>query len=172
MSYALHANQTVALRPGSGVFGMALGAREGFVDFSIVDFQRPDISTSLDLGYSPPAGQVVRIPIHSVDWLVATGAVTEPAIMKIDVQGGEHDVISGARKSLARTQVVMLETWAYRGYGGRTPILLETVNLMASHGFDVFEVGHPQFDEAALLCNLDVWFVNRRCRGQLGLPPI
>ncbi|MDO9407678.1 FkbM family methyltransferase [Patulibacter sp.] len=86
---------------------------------------------------------VVRVPAHRLDSLVSDGRVdlSDVAIMWIDVQGHEAQVLEGARSVLAAGIPVSIEYWPYglRRAGG-----LETLHgLIASSFRTVVDLGPP-----------------------------
>lgn len=60
-------------------------------------------------------------------------------LLKVDVQGGELDVLDGAREILPRMDAVILEVSFFRFFDG-IPIFDEVVAYMKNHGFVVYDI--------------------------------
>ena len=66
----------------------------------------------------------------TLDSLLASGELgAVPNFVKIDVEGYEKDVLSGAKKLLGRTEVFILECSLYR-FWGTNLLFRETLALM------------------------------------------
>jgi len=101
----------VADEPGSGFLGEAASPSQG----------------SLSTGSS--AGCVVRVV--ALDPLVADGMLPAPSVMKIDVEGAESRVLSGARSILSIHRPVLFLS----GHGYRQQALC--ADVLAGHGYDL-----------------------------------
>ena len=84
------------------------------------------------------AGKQRRVPIVTIDGLVAEGRVPAPDLAKLDVQGFELDVLKGAADSLKNIEVVILEVSLFR-FEKNWPVLHEVVAFMQSRGFAVYD---------------------------------
>ncbi len=59
-------------------------------------------------GPAPKQSGVIRVPVRSLDSLSASDSLPAPHFIKMDVEGGEADVLAGARGLLARARPVMV----------------------------------------------------------------
>ena len=59
---------------------------------------------------SVPTGarETIEVAVESIDGLLAAGAVPQPDVIKIDVEGAEIDVLEGARQTLGDRRPVIL----------------------------------------------------------------
>ena len=85
--------------------------------------------------------------IKRLDDLADELALTEPILMKIDVQGMEDKVLLGAEQTLARTSILILETSFQSLYKGQA-LFDRIYRLLCDRGF-VFmgsehNIRHPQ----------------------------
>lgn len=72
------------------------------------------------------------VPAKRLDAIVAERAPAEPYLLKIDVDGAELLVLEGARETLRKTSVVVMET----GFSN----MIERAQAVLSAGFEVFDV--------------------------------
>jgi FkbM family methyltransferase len=84
-----------------------------------------------------------------------------PFVVKVDVEGGELQVLDGARTILREAELVLLEVSLFELVPG-TPLLHDVVGWMHEHGFVVADVynGHNRPLDGAL-AQLDIAFVQR-----------
>jgi len=100
-----------------------------------------------------------KVQVVTIDGLVRERGAESPFVLKLDVQGGELDVLAGAEVTLARTELVQLETLLFPFYED-APGLADLVLFMRSVGFvvyDVADLGYRPLDGA--LSQLDLFFV-------------
>jgi FkbM family methyltransferase len=99
------------------------------------------------------------VQIVTIDELVSREDAEGPFVVKLDVQGGELDVLAGATESLAQTELVQLEALLFPFYEG-APQLADVIELMRGSGFvvyDVADLGYRPLDGA--LAQVDLLFV-------------
>ena len=85
------------------------------------------------------------------------GRIPAPALLKIDVQGAELEVLEGAKTTLATCEVVQLEV-ALLPYNEGAPTLLEVLNYMAQSDFVPFDVSGMSRPNGIDLAQLDLLF--------------
>lgn len=137
---------------------VALGSSEGFVDFRQATHACG--STSLPVDSCDGLFRTVRLPQTTLDTVIARcGDV--PAFVKMDIQGGELDALKGLQRHLGEVELLLLETWLSRSYGGINPLLLEVMNHLAPQGFFPIDLAGAYRDERGNLLSQDVFFVNR-----------
>lgn len=59
-------------------------------------------------GPAPQQSGVIRVPVRSLDSMFNRGEIPKPDLIKMDVEGGEVDVLHGARRMLAATRPVLV----------------------------------------------------------------
>lgn len=95
----------------------------------------------------------------SLDRLMVQRQAQPPFMIKVDVQGAELDVLSGARTTLRHAELVVLEVSLFQFFHG-APLLCDVVAHMKSHGFvpyDLLGLQYRPIDGA--LSQVDVVFV-------------
>jgi len=112
-------------------------------------------------GASSVSGQQKKrtVPMHALDTLESRFAASPPYLLKIDVQGAEVAVLSGASGVLPKCEVVMLEIPMFN-FDGNPNTFVEVIGLMKSMGFvphDIYDGLCRPIDDA--LGQIDVAFV-------------
>ncbi|MDX6727646.1 MAG: hypothetical protein QOK49_2451 [Baekduia sp.] len=148
----------VASRPGSHYALAAGGPEPGELEIAV---HRVTACSSV-LGDRDPGGEPAQrrtIPVVTVDDLVAEHAAAAPFLIKVDVEGAELQVLEGARATLARTDVVLLEVSFFELVPGGAQ-LADVVAWMAAAGFSAYDLysGHVRPLDGAL-AQVDVAFV-------------
>jgi len=97
------------------------------------------------------------VPVARLDDLCKD--LPAPYLLKIDVQGGELDVLTGAANVLRHTEMVVLETLLFETYRD-APQFRDVVEFMHQRGFVLYDIAdllHRPLDNALL--QIDVAFV-------------
>ena len=97
----------------------------------------------------------------TLDDAVREFALTTPQVVKVDIQGGELNVLKGATRLLPKVDVLLLECWLYRGYSNDTPLLLEVANWLREFDFHLWDLGDCYRDGGTLV-HQDCFFLNSR----------
>jgi FkbM family methyltransferase len=159
--YAEGLKEALAANPNFRLHPCALGDRDGVATIhSDAQFFG---SSTLEIGANANFAQH-RVPMATLDGLLAAGKIVQPDLIKIDTQGSELRILQGAARCLERTQVLALECWIARDYGPQTPILAEMVPWLAERGFHLWDIADCYRNADGVLISQDCIFVNRRCR--------
>jgi FkbM family methyltransferase len=100
-----------------------------------------------------------RVPVVTLDDLCKTRNIPGPYLIKIDVQGAELDVLSGAKEILGKVEYIILEVSLFQFVKGG-PQLFDIIVSMKSLGFvvyDILELNYRYLDNA--LAQVDLAFV-------------
>jgi FkbM family methyltransferase len=137
---------------------IALSDQNGTVEMSVDE--KMFGSTILRL---PPSAPQFLVRVNVTSWRLDDYGAMEnlppPELVKIDTQASEHLILAGGRKTIAMAQVLMIETWLYRGYGPETPLLGEIVEIVSAMGFALFEFGDYYRDPKGKLQSIDAVFL-------------
>jgi FkbM family methyltransferase len=120
--------------------------------------------------HSAAGGQARRVPLWRLDEFVKANRLPPPSLIKMDVQGTEDAILRGCGELLRSCDVLMLETWLYRGYGQKTPLLTELLQQVAPMGFVLTDLAQPYWDEGHRLTAVDAFLMSRRLLDQLKQP--
>jgi len=99
------------------------------------------------------------VPVVTIDQQCAEKNLTGPFLIKLDVQGAELQVLSGATRTLQQTEAVILEVTLFGTMIGG-PQFYDVVHFMKQSGFvayDIFAVNYRPLDGA--LAQVDMIFV-------------
>jgi FkbM family methyltransferase len=104
------------------------------------------------------------VPVVRLDDIAAERGLVGPFVVKVDVEGAELDVLSGALDVLRATELVLIEVSLFEFVPG-APQFHDVVSWMHDHGFavaDLFDAQNRLLDGA--LARLDVAFVQEAGR--------
>jgi FkbM family methyltransferase len=88
------------------VFPLAIARTAGVAQFNIAE--SPSMGSLQERG-------TLEVQTASLDDLVRSGAIAPPSLMKIDVEGGEHDLLTGAAETLSKYRpTILLSTHGYQ----------------------------------------------------------
>jgi FkbM family methyltransferase len=136
------------------VIRCAVGNRDGTARFAvpIVTSVRVDTGTA-HIGPGATGQEVMKVALRSLDSLATEHALDRIDLIKIDVEGGERQVLDGARASLARFRPVLVLETGHEADGDRQAIH----DLLAGLGyrlvgllldFGMAEAGWPAYVRA------------------------
>jgi FkbM family methyltransferase len=156
--------QRIGSRAGVEYFNMALGDATGQItlhvtassDFASVLLPRDEFLLS---HYGKSAASVVlneQVEVCTLDSLVPDSRTVD--LLKIDVQGFERAVLSGARRVLARTRAVLIEANLQSHYVGddNFPALW---SILAEYGFSFWSLSPPYLGQRGESLWADAVFV-------------
>jgi FkbM family methyltransferase len=148
----------VAQRPGSAYALAAAGPEPGELEIAV---HRVPACSSV-LGDRDPEGHPAArrtVGVVRVDDLVARHGLAAPYVVKVDVEGAELQVLEGARATLERTDVVLLEVSFFSLVPGGAQ-LADVVAWMRDAGFSAYDIysGHVRPLDGAL-AQIDMAFV-------------
>ena len=98
------------------------------------------------------------VPMVTLDSLWNKYNLQGPALLKIDVQGGEIEVLKGAKETVKQCEVVIMEVGITEHYVGRA-VLFDYVSFMKEQGFVVWDIMHMNYNDYGLLAETDMLFV-------------
>ena len=101
----------------------------------------------------------VQVPVRRLDSYRAEKNLPPPDLVKMDVQGWELEVLKGAEETIRSANLLVLETWLYRGYGEKTVLLHELIEWLEPRGFIANHVGAPYRGEHGKLFAVDALFL-------------
>lgn len=153
------------------VFNFAIGADAGFGDFYLQDISHlnsllPVNHNSEDsLGYAKTArNEQIRVKIESIDSFCNSLELHKIDLLKIDVQGGEVQVLQGAKNALGNLEALVVEISLYDFYEKEDRFtLLKIEEIMATSAMAMWDISKISKNPNSLRTD---WFeaVYRRIR--------
>lgn len=141
------------------VFNVAAGATDGSIEF----FVHPDTTGSSSYKQLEGTffdGTSVMVPVRRLDQIIDQ-PLARPALLKIDTQGAELEVLAGAEGILDQLDVIIVEV-SFHEFRQGAPEVHDIVIRMAELGFRCYEVleGHYRSVDNAL-AQVDFAFVKK-----------
>jgi FkbM family methyltransferase len=104
--------------------------------------------------------KTIEVPMDRLDSLLKGEFMGENALVKLDVQGYELEVLKGAGEIFRRAEVVIVEA-ALLPFNDGAPLFAEVVSFMDAAGFATYEIcgASRRTDQAQF--QVDVFFVRR-----------
>jgi FkbM family methyltransferase len=102
---------------------------------------------------------IASFPIRKLDDFVAEQKLPTPQIIKMDTQGYELAIVNGGRETVKEADILILETWLYRGYGAATPLLHEIMAAVGELGFVLTDFGDIYWAPGHKLTSIDAIFM-------------
>lgn len=128
-----HLQKTIAINHCTNVTSrnVALGAEVGIVNFT--DERRKDDNNCV----SQNAESGIRVPCMTLASLVEEHSISRIAVMKIDVEGFEMQVLQGAQSMLHKVDSIYIEVLEHtlQKFGSCSA---DVIRLLQSHGFRCF----------------------------------
>lgn len=104
----------------------------------------------------------VKCTMRTVDAILSEAGKPAPDLIKLDVQGYELEVLKGAKKSLEKTQAVLMEVSLIDMYENN-PLLHDVTAFMKEQGFLAYDIcGLMRRPLDMALAQVDIIFVPER----------
>lgn len=88
--------------------------------------------------------RAIHVQTVRLDDLVEQQKLTGPFLLKIDVQGAELQVLSGATNILRQAEYILVETSLFKFFKDG-PLLQEVIGYLQQHNFVVYDILNPQY---------------------------
>jgi len=145
---------------------IALSDKENILTFHITDNL---LSSSYKFINGNPQFQTVQtiqvqaLPLDSI--LANETAVNEIDILKLDVQGAELDVLNGARNTLKKTKIIVVEQAVQSPYSGGS-IYFEVDQFLRGAGFDLLDIVITYRKDGLILSEFDSIYIQKKYNTQ------
>lgn len=144
---------------------IVLGSKNGKCRFH----RLADESASTSIGGTSATSDsvVYDLPVHRLDDYVHSQGLRPPDIIKLDTQGSEMDILTGATQALNSARAVHVECWLTKAYGEHTPLLPDMTEFLNRHGFFPADLCGEHRNKQNVLHTKDVLFVKE---GAVSIP--
>jgi FkbM family methyltransferase len=105
--------------------------------------------------------EFIPIKVWRLDDFVQLNNLPRPDLMKLDVQGAEILVLSGACSTLKSAKILQVEVWFFRRYASRTPLFHEVIDFLDTLSFRLFDLGEMWYQGNRQLIACDAFFVHQ-----------
>ena len=140
---------------------VALGATAGSIHFYQSE-SGPWGSTTLDMQGTANFKRF-DVPVERLEDLIASGKVPQPDLVKVDIQGGELDVLKGLGRYLPHVSFLTLETWLAKSYGQKVPLYHELVSFLLQYDIHLVDLSDGWRDADGFLVSQDMVFASAKC---------
>ena len=140
-------DQILSVRPGHGA-KMAVGSAGGELDFySYTD--APGVSSFLlREEHTEFRREVIKIPIKTLDEIVAASGLAGPYGLKIDIEGFELEALRGATETLKSTEFVLFES-QIESIDPKPYSQAEIFAFLEAAGFELCDIVGVAYDHAS-----------------------
>jgi FkbM family methyltransferase len=151
--------QTVLRTRDAELYRCAAGAEPGRLDITVpaVNPKKASAATRTELTRDTGAHEVVHVDVRPLDAILATAELRRPALLKIDTEGFELDVLRGAEQVLQQIDYVMLEVSVESRFEDSYRFE-DVIDHMRAHGFEVAHVVSAPTDRNGIIRYLDLLF--------------
>jgi FkbM family methyltransferase len=154
------------LRPDFTVHKIALGSRNGKTQ--MISNREGFGATTIVRQKFGHFVERFEVPIYRLETFASVTKLPKPDLIKIDVQGGELEVLKGAGSLLQWVGLIQLETWLRRGYRGKTPVLQEVIAFLQRKSFKLVELGERFYANDHELYAVDAFFAQTGLLDRVG----
>lgn len=158
-------NESALRNCGFPFFIVVLGAEEGAVKKLYLSRRQAATGVSLFRETTPHfAGSnayTVDVTIRTLDEIAFEHRLDAPDLIKMDVQGSEIDVVAGAGKSLAASQMIIIEASLLR-YNQDAPLIADVFNALNLLGFKCVDICEVHRIGPGLVFQADFVFVREK----------
>lgn len=136
---AARLRETLAGSPNAEIHVAAVGSEDGAVTFhphpySLSSSVLPATAAAKRRHRWAEEDPPVEVPLVRLDTVLADRRLARPAVLKVDVQGYEREVLNGATKFLGDVDALVVELSFERCYEGQA-LFTETHDLLESMGW-------------------------------------
>jgi FkbM family methyltransferase len=147
------------------LYQMAIGVDQGSVDMHVSN--RDDSSSLLKIGdlqakMYPGTEEVskLEIDVAPLDTILSPDEITGPALLKIDVQGYELEVLRGAKHLLTQFDAIYCECSFLELYEGQA-LVSDVLKLLHDHHFSLNGIFNVSYSNSGSCIQADFLFKKR-----------
>ena len=101
-----------------------------------------------------------KVTVRRLDTILCRDDIEQPALLKIDVQGFEKDVLEGCKTLLPCFSYVYVECSFVELYSGQA-LAHEIISFLSGFGFTLSGIYNPYYDRKGIAIQGDFLFENK-----------
>jgi len=106
---------------------------------------------------------LIKLPMTTLDEMVAKRKLKNIDFIKIDTQGSELNILKGGKKTVDKAEFVLLETQNLE-YNNNAPFTEDVIIAMKSYGFRLFDILETHYLATGELFQVDLLFAKKTSR--------
>jgi len=134
------------------------------VDFYLADPQKTSITTGNSVFREKTRyfdnHHLIKLPMTTLDKIVVQQKLKNIDFIKIDTQGSELNILKGGRKTVDKTEFILLETQNLE-YNEKAPFIEEVIVAMKNYGFRLFDILETHYLPSGELFQVDLLFAQK-----------
>ena len=103
---------------------------------------------------------LIKLPMTTLDEMVAKRKLKNIDFIKIDTQGSELDVLKGGKDTVSKAEFILLETQNLE-YNKNAPFTEDVILAMKSYGFRLFDILETHYLATGQLFQVDLLFAGK-----------
>lgn len=137
------------------------------VDFYIANPQQTSITTGNSVFMEKTryfdSRHLIKLPMTTLDEMVAKRKLKNIDFIKIDTQGSELDILKGGKRTVAKAEFILLETQNLE-YNNNAPFTEDVIIAMKGYGFRLFDILEAHYLASGQLFQVDLLFAKKNSR--------
>lgn len=134
------------------------------VDFYVANPQTTSITTGNSIYMEKTRyfdnQHLIKLPMTTLDEMVAKRKLKNVDFIKIDTQGSELNILKGGKKTVSKAEFILLETQNLE-YNDKAPFTEDVVIAMKSYGFRLFDILETHYLFSGELFQVDLLFAKK-----------
>ena len=106
---------------------------------------------------------LIKLPMTTLDKMVAKRKLKNIDFIKIDTQGSELDILKGGKSTVIKAEFILLETQNLE-YNDKAPFTEDIIIAMKSYGFRLFDILETHYLATGQLFQVDLLFAQKTSR--------
>lgn len=137
------------------------------VDFYIANPQTTSITTGNSIYMEKTmyfdSRYLIKLPMLTLDKMVAKRKLKNIDFIKIDTQGSELNILKGGKKTVAKAEFILLETQNLE-YNKKAPFTEDIIIAMKRYGFRLYDILETHYLPTGELFQVDLLFVKKNSK--------
>jgi FkbM family methyltransferase len=128
-----------------------------------VQFYKMETGSSVYSEQTDAQREVVTLEMKTLDSVASTFSKENKALLKLDVQGAEIDILEGAGNILPSVEFILLEA-SVLNYNKNAPLIGEIFQYLNGKGFILFDICEQKRTSSNVLMQVDLLFTKKHVK--------